>query len=236
MLNYSEKYLTSRTYSRPEREHPWFKMINSAILVKDPFRPWEVPAVLATSGIDPTKRYLSVGAWHCSATYIIGQVAEIHALDVNASVTDWLDNEFGLHWSPKVTVKVPPKKGILPYPDKYFDIVISVSAIEHGEKEEDIDTARECGRVLRKGGRFIFTTEFGPAFMNYDSVIGGRIYNETQLMDRLIKPSGCRLVGPYPDDYVQMLTFKQPDYEDIKRVELPQMQEPFCPAIIILRK
>ncbi len=236
MLQIPDSFLTSRVYSRQEREQPYFKKIASSILVNDPFRPWEVPAVLMASDIDARKTYLSVGAWHCSATYIIGQVAKIHALDVNSSVTDWLDNEFGLHWPPKVTVKVPSKKGVLPYPDKYFDIVISVSAIEHGENEEDIDTTRECGRVLKKGGKFIFTTEFGPEFRGYDSVVGGRIYNETQIMERLIKPSGCRLVGPYPDDYVQMLIFKRPDYENIKRVELPQMQGLFCPAIIILEK
>lgn len=221
-------YNTSRAYSRDERNHPWFKMIQSAILVEDPFRPWEVPAVLAASGIDPKRRYLSIGAWHCSATYIIGQVAEVYAVDVNASVTDWLQNEFGLEWPETVAVLVPENKGLLPYPDEFFDTVISISSIEHSEKDEDSDTARECGRVLKTGGRFILTTEFGPSFVDYDPVVGGRIYNETALEERIVLPSGCTWAGEQK--------FIYPDYEDIKRIELPQMVNPWCPAILILEK
>lgn len=221
-------YNTSRVYSRNERNHPWFKMIQSSILVGDPFRPWEVPAVLAACGIDPRKKYLSIGAWHCSATYIIGQVAEIHALDVNASVTDWLENEFGLHWPDKVMVKVPERKGVLSYPDEFFDVVIAVSSLEHGQGTEDTDTAKECGRVLKRGGRFVLTTEFGPKFVDYDTVVGGRIYDEGALRRRLVKTSGCVWAGEHK--------FAHPNYEDIKSVELPQMQNPWCPAILILEK
>ncbi|GAF88294.1 unnamed protein product, partial [marine sediment metagenome] len=222
------KYLNSRTYSRREREFPWFKKIQDKILVGDPFRPWETPAVLAACGIDPKKRYLSVGAWHCSATYIIGQVAEIHALDVNGSVTDWLENEFKLHWPKKVKVVVVKEKGVLPYPDRSFDVVISVSSIEHGIEEEDINTAKECGRVLKRRGRFVLTTEFGPKFVDYDPVVGGRIYDEKALEERIVKPSGCRWVGEHK--------FVHPDYGDIKRVELLQMVNPLCPVILVLEK
>ena len=218
----------SRTYSREEREHPWFKMIQSAILVGDPFRPWETPAVLAACGIDPQKKYLSIGAWHCSATYIIGQVAEIHALDVSGSVTDWLENEFKMHWPEKVKVVVVKEKGVLPYPDESFDAVIAVSSIEHGKENEDVDTARECGRVLKHRGKFVLTTEFGPKFIDYDPVVGSRIYDEKALEERLVVPSGCKWVGEHE--------FVHPDYEDIKRVELPQMANPWCPAILNLVK
>lgn len=46
----------------------------------------------------------------------------------------------------------------LPYPDKYFDTVISISVIEHISSPDDKKVLRQMWRVLKPGGQLILTT------------------------------------------------------------------------------
>jgi len=46
----------------------------------------------------------------------------------------------------------------LPYPDRFFDIIYCFDVLEHINDDEVREMLREVGRVLKRGGRFIFTT------------------------------------------------------------------------------
>ncbi|KKN96887.1 hypothetical protein LCGC14_0165310 [marine sediment metagenome] len=82
----------------------------------------------------------------------------------------------------------------LSYPNGRFDVVISLSAIEHIIGNGDIEAAREMGRICKPGGKVIIGTEIGHRLGGRP---GSRIYDETALFERLIVPSGCKLVEPY---------------------------------------
>ncbi len=60
----------------------------------------------------------------------------------------------------------------LPFDNETFDVVVSLSTVEHvglgwytpvADASSDIQAVREAHRVLRKGGRFILTVPFGQA-------------------------------------------------------------------------
>lgn len=82
----------------------------------------------------------------------------------------------------------------LNHPDGVFDVVISLSAIEHILGNGDIEAAREMGRVCRPGGKVVIGTEFGA---EHGGRPGSVIYDKVTLRERLIEPSGCRLLGPF---------------------------------------
>lgn len=213
--------ITSRTYDPREKRSPWFQSWQARIFKHNSFRDWEVPAIMRAIAPDASHRYLSIGGVDCSATYAVGLIAEVHTIDVNARVIDWRE------WSPGVKPMVIQKKGEIPCPDAYFDVVFSVSSIEHSKADQDIETARQIGRVLKLGGKFILTTEFGP-FVDWDPIVGGRIYDEQSLEERIVKPACCEWVGERH--------FATPTLEDTRRNGIPGAVNPFWPALLILRR
>jgi ubiquinone/menaquinone biosynthesis C-methylase UbiE len=56
----------------------------------------------------------------------------------------------------------------LTYADSSFDVVCSISAIEHIPSDGDIRAVEEFQRVLKKGGSFIFTAPYAETF--FDSI------------------------------------------------------------------
>lgn len=80
----------------------------------------------------------------------------------------------------------------LPWPDKYFDAVYSVSVIEH--IPEDEDALRE---MLRVGRRVIMTTDIAPERVGYFNY--GRVYSPETLRTLLKKVARQSVaVGEFP--------------------------------------
>ncbi len=87
----------------------------------------------------------------------------------------------------------------LPFADGAFDRISAVSALEHLDLFTDAYVARELGRVLKPGGRFVFTVPFnlGKHIENEDWGGEGyeqRHYTDATLSERLIHPSGLHFV------------------------------------------
>ena len=62
----------------------------------------------------------------------------------------------------------------MPFPDEYFDVAISVSALEHSTLEIANESVKEVCRVLKKGKRFVATVAVspdGPAYFQSESDI-----------------------------------------------------------------
>jgi SAM-dependent methyltransferase len=86
----------------------------------------------------------------------------------------------------------------LQYDNNSMDIVISFSAIEHIPQDGDIKAAIEIGRVCAKNGIIIISTEM---CRNHVWISGGYFYDEKTIFDRIINPTGCKLIGGYNFDF-----------------------------------
>lgn len=101
----------------------------------------------------------------------------------------------------------------LPYKSNMFDIVITISVIEHIDKEEDKKALREMWRVLKPGGKLIITTHVAKRgrleYRDTDTYnLQGkkrkyffqRIYSKNTLKKRIIntvgiKPKSIEIIG-----------------------------------------
>ena len=69
----------------------------------------------------------------------------------------------------------------IPFPDNYFDKVYSISVMEHIEK--DSKAMDEVYRVLKPGGKFVFTTEVNIFIgMKYKPLYFLRVYSLSELL------------------------------------------------------
>lgn len=99
----------------------------------------------------------------------------------------------------------------LSFQDEYFDKIFSISVLEHIPEHGDLECAREITRVLKRGGRAVLTVPFArESEMVYTSdkfywakssvksengkTFFQRRYSEQDLYDRLINPSGLKLI------------------------------------------
>jgi len=99
----------------------------------------------------------------------------------------------------------------MPYADDSFDVVISISVIEHIPKNGDIRAIEEMWRVLRPGGRMILTVPTSPVYKDeyrdhdvYSVGVeneGGRFffqryYDDVTLEQRILsKMAGANLIA-----------------------------------------
>jgi SAM-dependent methyltransferase len=98
----------------------------------------------------------------------------------------------------------------LSYPDAMFDAIFSISVIEHIPGDGDSRAMREIARVLKPGARVSITVPFAASgyretYVGRDvyerrrqaaePVFYQRHYDQPALYDRLIDPSGLRIVA-----------------------------------------
>lgn len=94
--------------------------------------------------------------------------------------------------------------GRLPHPDGHFTKIAAISVLEHIVDETKV--VRELARVLAPGGRLVISVPFDPwrdepkyyrgnAYITHgsDESFYQRYYNERNLEERLVAPSGLRL-------------------------------------------
>lgn len=78
------------------------------------------------------------------------------------------------------------------YDDEIFDVVMTISAIEHIKGDGDMMAAAELARILRPGGLLVIGTDMAEEYR----VHAGHYYDEKAIRERLVEPSCCVPYGP----------------------------------------
>ena len=88
-----------------------------------------------------------------------GRSIEWHGSDIDAQAIEWCRTFLGGRASFAVNETMPP----LPYPDRFFDFVYSISIFTHLPEAMQFAWLREINRVLKPQGEAIMSTHsFGP--------------------------------------------------------------------------
>lgn len=140
-------------------------------------RYFEFPFVF--NHIDGTNYYkfLDVSSPRLFLCYLLDHYSQIQIEAINPDIKDLNETEkmmkiLGLseriHFSPNDATK-------LPYPDNSFDVITSISVIEHIPNNGDSLAIQEMWRVLKKGGKLIITVPC--AKKHYDEWRETDVYN-----------------------------------------------------------
>ena len=108
-------------------------------------------------------------------------VAGTHFLDLSPAVVARLNDDGGLARMGEITA--------LPFDDDSFDLVTAFDVIEH--EEDDLQVFRELTRVLKPGGRLLFSVPLHPAFWTtFDECVGHARRYEPAALQALLKLNG----------------------------------------------
>lgn len=108
---------------------------------------------------------------------------------------DWFEMamQFDVFKSGKVEV-IAQNARLLPFEDKYFDKVITFSALEHFHDNDDTLCCQEIHRVLKDDGLFIGTVDFNP-ITEIPEHPTARVYTYESFFRRIVNPAGFKLFG-----------------------------------------
>jgi len=113
----------------------------------------------------------------------------------------------------------------MPFEDNYFDTITAVSAIEHNTLEELNTLMKECGRILKPGGRFIATGATGYGYWNSEE----DIYNACTLNTQLEVEDKTELIN-WDRKYAQNRL------KELKEILGEKWPQDWIPVGIILKK
>ncbi len=105
---------------------------------------------------------LEIGAgsgWMSAKLSLLKDVRSVYALDFSLSTLEWNFPKI-CEWIGGDKKKIHRVRGdfhVLPFRDSCFDFVVGDAVLHHSDKPGAV--LRECARVLKKGGRMIFTSE-----------------------------------------------------------------------------
>ena len=157
--------------------------------------------------LKPSSRVLGVGAGHeCVLYYLANRVRLVVATDLYRG--DFVDAEAAeadpaflkdparfapFHYREDHLVGLPADGCRLPFGDNSFDVVYSLSSIEHfGGHDKSAEAMREIGRVLKPGGIACVATEY-----ILEGGTHGEYFTPEEIDVWLIAPSGLVLVEPF---------------------------------------
>lgn len=169
--------------------------------------------VLQAGEFKPTDRILDIGSPKVLSLYLAKHLgANVYSTDID----DYFIREYthlrAMEGLSPDRFHIQTEDGRhLSFADNSLDKVYAISVLEHIPDCGDSETVREMGRVLEPGGRAMITVPFLPKARNEywpaeklywaahskldedGRVFFQRRYDETDLHDRLITPSGLRL-------------------------------------------
>lgn len=113
----------------------------------------------------------------------------------------------------------------MPFDDNYFDIITAVSAIEHNTLADLNLLMKECGRILKPGGRFIATGATGYGY--WESEID--VYNACTINTQLEVEDKTELIN-------WNINYARNRLKELKEILDDKWPQDWIPVGIILKK
>jgi SAM-dependent methyltransferase len=143
--------------------------------------------------------------WGCGCGRLLRQWARIDGTrvsgcDINPKMVDWCRVNL-----PFADVEVNQLSPPLPYAEASFDLVYAFSVMTHLSDELQHAWVAECGRVLRPGGLFLFST-LGEYFVSRDRLTPDErnSFERGNLVVLYERSAGSSLCSAYhPPEYVR---------------------------------
>jgi SAM-dependent methyltransferase len=143
------------------------------------------------------------GACSHLAIYLAHYVKQVFLIDNCSTSHQWWDDwrdDFGkyeAYKSGRVCV-IGQSAAELPFKDKLFDKIVSVSALEHFDNADDTLASKEIYRTLKDDGYFLGTVDFHPADEHpLKQFPETRFYTYDSFFDRVVNPAGFKLCADY---------------------------------------
>jgi SAM-dependent methyltransferase len=116
-----------------------------------------IQGLLAEDGT-PIDELGAILDWGCGCGRILRHWAaldatRVHGCDINPRMVAWCDGNL-----PFAHVAVNDISPPLPYPDASLDLVYALSVLTHLPEDLQHEWVQECRRVLKPGGRLLFST------------------------------------------------------------------------------
>ncbi|MGD2080511.1 MAG: class I SAM-dependent methyltransferase [Nitrospirota bacterium] len=137
-----------------------------------------IKVLLGKAGVRKSSRILNVGAGTGDDLSVLRAFGEVFVVDVLSEALDMVPE--GVAAEKKVG-----DASELDYPEGFFDVVVAFDLLEH--VEEDAKAVGEIYRVLKPGGKFLFTVPaFNFLFSEHDRRLGHfRRYSKKSLSQLL---------------------------------------------------
>jgi ubiquinone/menaquinone biosynthesis C-methylase UbiE len=158
--------------------------------------PWAFYAVKLKKGM----KALDFGGGHCGFQFVLDKCGlEVHNVDpgLAANGVGWPINEKTmnkLNKKFKTSVKLHNcfiEKANLP--SEFFDVVYSISVLEHLTKKELHIAMKEIGRILKPGGSFVITLDLFPNLYPFTKRKNNR-WGQNYSVRELIEASKLKLI------------------------------------------
>jgi len=194
-------------------------------------RYYELPVVLNNLRLKKNSKILDISSPKLLASYISSKHSSIQLWGID-KFKDEISNWSTIIGNKKNLVLEYGDSTKLKYPDNFFDEVYSISVIEHvgnNKNTDDSKMMKEVYRVLKKKGRFYFTTIISrsPEVVfknkNYysnnqlkkDKVFFCRIYSYSEIVKRLLNTADFKVIKE------EMCNYRFPIFETIFNKTMP---------------
>lgn len=186
------------------RYNDYLNFVGEKHLATCSVRGWDYSAAIEKADLQDSYTILDIG---CATSYILLYLSQFvqwsYGIDdipngrFSKFTIPWLETlaDFENYRNGKVKI-LNQNAAVLPFPDNFFDVVFTISALEHFKDEDDTLCVKEINRVLKVGGSFIGTVDYNPITeypIKEDSTV--RAYTYKAFSRRLLNPSKLQLKG-----------------------------------------
>jgi len=165
------------------------------------FRGWEYWTVLRHLDLDENDKVLEIGcARHYTPVWLAQTAGEVVCIDNGRweEITDCIEHYTVEQWySEIVKYRTPGVISVMrrdvqsmPFPDNYFDAIVTFSVLEH--VADDKLASEEMYRVLKPGGLCVGTVDFGNPS---DAVYENYMYSNQTFHEHIVQPAGWEYVA-----------------------------------------
>jgi SAM-dependent methyltransferase len=191
-------------WSMAEMRQDYFDKIGEEMARKYTYRDWEYWLPFAQGEFKEDDIVLDVGG-ACShfLIYLAHYVKQGFLIDNCSTSAQWWDawhddvSKYEAYKSGRVCV-IGQNAAELPFKDKFFDKIVSVSALEHFDNADDTLASKEIYRTLKDDGYFLGTVDFHPTDEYPQKQFPeNRFYTYDSFFNRVVNPAGFKLCAEY---------------------------------------